>query len=41
MIEDAVTELEQAAEDNPELEDVIGSFREAFEVPNKIQIYKY
>lgn len=32
MIEDAVTELEHAAEQNPDLEDVIGSFREAVEV---------
>lgn len=32
MIEEAVTELEQAAEQNPDLEYVIGSFRDAVEV---------
>lgn len=34
MIEDAVTELEHAAEEHPDLEDVIGSFRDAVEVTN-------
>lgn len=29
MVEEAVTELEHAAEDNPELEDAIGSLDEA------------
>lgn len=32
IIDEAVTELEHAAEENADLEDVIGSFKEAVEV---------
>lgn len=32
MVEEAVTELEHAAEDNPDLEDAIGSLKEATDI---------